>query len=515
MEMYRIQKGVVLVDGFFFLVDEEYTTECFALANNKYSNSFFNTGFGEDYVNPEDIIDVEFRVKPDTDEQLPEPITVETKTNAEYLFKRVLRVVEKAEKAEKRNKRARTGIGYRGSKPRRNKRPRGNFTKGKRFERRDDGVKKRKERIAGRTYDRVSEKRTERKTVFKANRVPNGKSVGKNNQAIWKQEENSYSRHKYVPLYGNTRVDNEEEWWIWIPIRKDRKKKKIWQISRTRRAEKQLKRRLKRRYFSLRRRVYRLTKKLRDRAYIKKNKNKMHRMFRSLNVATYKQRLFLHTRWLSWLLGSTKYTMDNLNKYAGAVATVRAMIDRYFYKRLTYANLVIKNTYMNTFLTLMYKGKRVIYQQTAGQLKIYRKVRHKVFVSFVLARNLVGLFDMLRRKNRFNLVNVDVRGIRRYNIRIVDKLNGYRRYLTKSLRYYNYIFTGLERKKERIILRIFPKPFKWTNVQQQHYNHIRGQCRYFASRFYQIGSSIRRPKKPFNGCRGLELRSERSSRGIK
>ena len=105
----------------------------------------------------------------------------------------------------------------------------------------------------------------------------------------------------------------------------------------------------------------------------------------------------------------------------------------------------------------MYQGRRVIYQDTAGRWDISRRVRYKPFVGFVLARKLVGLLDWLRRTNRFNIINIDIRGLRIYTRSIYNKLRGYRRYLMKSLRYYNYLFIGQELKRARIIIKIFPK----------------------------------------------------------
>ncbi len=83
----------------------------------------------------------------------------------------------------------------------------------------------------------------------------------------------------------------------------------------------------------------------------------------------------------------------------------------------------------------------------------------------------------------------------------------------KSLRYYNYLFIGQELKRARIIIKIFPKKFKWTNVQKQNYDNIKGQCFYFTSRYYHIGCMIRRTKKPFNGCRMLPVKMKRSNKG--
>ena len=216
-----------------------------------------------------------------------------------------------------------------------------------------------------------------------------------------------------------------------------------------------------------------------------------------------------------WLFEIVQTTSIRTFKYVRALAIIRRMVERFFYRKIVHANIVVKNTYMNTFMTLMYKGKRVIYQDTAGRLHIYRKVRYKAFVGFVLARKLVGLLDWVRRKNRFNIVNLDVRGLRIYSRPIYNKLRGYRRYLMKSLRYYNYLFIGQELKRARITIGIFPKRFKWTNVQRQHYDHIKGQCLYFTSRYYHIGFMIRRPKKPFNGCRMLPVKMKRRKRGLK
>lgn len=485
--------------------------------NNPFDDPFFKDNpFSKDYIEAydeegnvhrikkEDIIDAEFRVLPDKDESSAKP---KTEKDGNYHIEQVCRRIAKAKAYEKRQERGLQRLFACAERKKKNRRHNINvknkyvvlWKRKKRIRSKVRGLKGEKVKGKGTQVRKFNRGRSNRK------KSPNFNENRENKIGYMQKKRDMSETGKAMRP-----VEEEKEWWIVLPKGMQHLHKQK-QRGRRRRAV----RTPKRIYLSLRRRVYRFTRKFRDRAYVKKNKKNMRRMFSALNVATYKQRLYMHSRWVSWLMGSTKYTMDNLNKYAGAVATVRAMMDRYFYKRITFANIVVKNTYMNTFLTLMFKGKRVIYQQTAGQIKVYRKIRHKTFVSFVLARTLVGLLDRLRRRNRFNIVHIDVRGIRLYNSRIHDKLCGYRRYLMKSLRYFNFIFTGLETKKARIILRIFPKPFKWTNIQQQHYNHIKGQCKYFASRYYHIGSIIRRAKKPFNGCRGLKLRSERSSQGLK
>lgn len=500
----------------------EYGTSINLFANNKQFNGFLFTGYGrkrENTVNPEDIIDAEFREKPDTEESPTN--TILSGEGGEYYLKQVRQAMAEAEKRQWR-KTETYRHGWRGINRRvsnldhmvhRNKSVRNKnqpdkrvMDKSKRNKIRavaSDGVRRKvKSPVLGRKSKKKAKEK--KKGKVRANALIDRASNIKNSYIQVHGDKGIFA---YAPSNINMNKQEEEEWWIVPPARKSAARKTHRRKGRAKTP--------KRIYISLRRRVYRFTRKYKDRVYIKQHKKKMRRLFRMLNVATYKQRLYLHTRWMSWLLRSTKYTMDKLNKYAGALSTVRATMDRYFYKKITFANIVVKNTYMNTFLTLMYKGRRVIYQQTAGQLDIYRKIRRKTFVGFVLGKTLVGLLDRLRRKNRFNIVHIVMRGLRIYNNRIHEKLCGYRRYLLKSLRYFNYIYTGLEMKKARIILKIFPKPFKWTNTQQQHYNHMKGQCRYFASRYYHIASLIRKSKKPFNGCRGLKLRSERSSQGLK
>lgn len=232
-----------------------------------------------------------------------------------------------------------------------------------------------------------------------------------------------------------------------------------------------------------------------------------------INISLRDVKSIFYRYWKEWLRVAARVTVVDMMKYVKAIALVRRMVEKFFYNKIVHANLVVKNTYMNTFLTLMYQGRRVIYQDTAGRWDISRRVRYKPFVGFVLARKLVGLLDWLRRTNRFNIINIDIRGLRIYTRSIYNKLRGYRRYLMKSLRYYNYLFIGQELKRARIIIKIFPKKFKWTNVQKQNYDHIKGQCFYFTSRYYHIGCMIRRTKKPFNGCRMLPVKMKRSNKG--
>lgn len=128
------------------------------------------------------------------------------------------------------------------------------------------------------------------------------------------------------------------------------------------------------------------------------------------------------------------------------------IIPWHFRKRQKFIHFVLRTGFHNTFLTVLL-GKRIIYQTTPGQHRVFKTARTRNYIGRLLAKYFLAnnKLDIILSKCRTQQVSFSARGLFVHISIFLHKLHIYRRGISRDSNYFFRMYIGWIRKKQRIM----------------------------------------------------------------